>query len=166
MRDRDIPPHLHDRYGIRPPSRWRWVALAAAALVVVPVAVYAGSRYIATQSQPYALMQWGASDDGTSVQVTFRTSAYDTTMWCVVRAQDFDHNDVGFAVVRVAAGTTDMDYTLATIAHPVAVDVVTCNPDPYALPGPQFQPGVLPPAQQAPGIAPGFYTRAELDALG
>lgn len=165
MRASDIPPHLHDRYGIKPPSPWRWVAWALAALIAVPVGVYAASRYIATQSQPYALMRWASHDDGRAVDVSFRTDAYATRMWCVLRAQDFDHRDVGFAVVRIDAGVTDMEYRLATLARPTAVDVVTCGTDPYALPGPQFAPGVLPPAQVAPGVAPGFHSPEQLDAL-
>ena len=165
MRASDIPVHLHDRYGIRPPSPWRWVAVVAAALVAVPVGVYAASRYIATQSRPYYLEHWMTLDGERAVEVAFRTDAYATGMWCAVRAQAFDHSDLGYVVVQVPSGVTAMDYTMAVLGRPTAVDVVACDADPYALPGPQFPPGVLPPAQQAPGIAPGFHSPEQLAAL-
>ena len=55
-----------------------------------------------------------------------------------------------------------MPFTLAVLAPPVAVDVRECGSDPYALAGPQFAPGVLPPPQAAPALAPGVYRPGEL----
>lgn len=161
MRSQDIPSHLHARYGIRPPSPWRWVALAAAALVVLPVGLYAASRYVATQQVPYALISWAAERD-TRVRVLWQLDAVDERRWCALRAQDFERFDVGFAVVPVPAGATEMSYRLSTTARPTAVDVLDCESDPYALPGPQFPPGVLPPRQPAPGFAPGAYAPEQL----
>lgn len=161
MRAQDIPPHLHERYGIRPPSPWRWVAVAAALVVLLPTGIYAASRYVATQQVPFALISWAAADDQ-HVSVMWKLDARSERRWCVVRAQDFEHFDVGFAVVPVDAGATQAEYVLATTQRPLAVDVVACEADPYALPGAQFLPGVLPPAQQAPGLAPGVYAPSDL----
>lgn len=157
MRAKDVPPHLHARYGIRPPSPLRWVAVAVALAVGLPTGLYAASRYVATQQVPFALISW-ASLDAHRVHVLWKLDARSERQWCVIRAQDFDHFDVGFAVVPVAAGTGSVEYELTTLERPLAVDVEACDSDPYALPGPQFPPGVLPPAQIAPGLAPGVYS--------
>ncbi len=164
MRASEIPPHLHERYGITPPSPWRWVVVAAVVIVTLPVALYAASRYVATQSAEYSLVSWAASSD-TDVTVTWKVKASAERQWCALRAQDFDHVDVGFAIVPVSSGTTDVTYLMHTNAHPVAVDVFACDTDPYELPGASFAPGVLPPAQELPGIAPGIYTADQLAAL-
>lgn len=163
MRAKDIPPHLHERYGIRPPSPYRWVAIAAAVLVAAPTAIYAASRYVATQQVPFALISW-ASLDEQHAQVIWELEASSEQRWCVVRAQDFDHFDVGFAVVPVRAGVTRMEYGLATREHPLAVDITACETDVYSLPGPQFPPGVLPPQQVAPGLTPGLYPELAIAA--
>jgi hypothetical protein len=156
MRAKEIPPHLHARYGVRPPSRLRWVAAALAAAVVLPTGIYAASRYVATQQVPFALISWAALDEQ-HVQVLWQLDAAAERRWCVLRAQDFDHFDVGFAVVPVAPGVRWVEYGMATLERPLAVDVEACSADPYDLPGPQFPPGVRPPAQVAPGLAPGVY---------
>lgn len=161
MRAQDIPPHLHERYGIRPPSPLRWIALALAAVVALPTGIYAASRYVATQQVPFALISWAALDEH-RVHVLWKLDASSKRQWCVVRAQDFDHFDVGFAVVPVSAGVDSVEYELATLERPLAVDIEACDTDPYALPGPQFPPGVRPPAQAAPGLAPGVYSAGEL----
>lgn len=165
MQARDIPPHLHARYGIEPPSRWRWLGWAVLVVVVAPVLAYAASRYVATQSATYAVYSWSASAGDTEISVTFHTSTSAGRKWCAVRAQDFNHFDVGFAVVPVAGATTSTTFTMATLARPVAVDVIDCGPDPYALPGAQFEPGVKPPAQRPPAFAPGVYSPEQLAAL-
>lgn len=164
MRPSEIPPHLHARYGIRPASRWRWVAIAAAVVVAAPTLAYAGWRYAASQQRPFALISWAATSDR-SVTVQWKLDAASETRWCTLRAQDFDHFDVGFAVVPVAPGVTSMRYQLRTTKHPLAVDVEACALDPYALAGPQFPPGVRPPAQAQPGLAPGVYSPEALRAL-
>ena len=164
MRSKDIPPHLHARYGIRPPSPWRWVAVAAALLIGVPVLGYAASRYVATQQRPFALISW-ASLAPTRVEVEWQVQPSDELRWCAIRAQDFDRFDVGYVVVPVEPGRRGGIYVMRTIERPLAVDVVACDTDPYALPGPQFLPGALPPRQVAPGLTPGVYDPAALGAV-
>ena len=156
MRAKDIPPQLHARYGIRPPSPWRWVAAGAALVVAAPLGVYAAGRYVATQQVPFALISWASLDEHRA-HVLWKLDFASARQWCVVRAQSFDHFDVGFAVVPVDAGISSVEYELATLERPLAVDIEACENDPYALPGPQFPPGVRPPAQAAPGLTPGVY---------
>ena len=165
MHSRDIPPHLHDRYGITPPSPWRWVAWAAAALVVIPTGIYAASRYVVTQSAPYTLTQWAARPDGLAVDVTFSIQSSPVTRWCSIRAQNIKRFDVGFAVLRVPPGIDGGRATLTTLSSPIAVTLVDCDTDPYSLPGPQFAPGVRPPVQAAPLLTPGVHAPEELKAL-
>ncbi len=165
MQARDIPPHLHARYGITPPSPWRWLGWALAIAVLFPVLTYAASRYVVTQSATYTVYSWAPNATGKSIRVTFHTSTASTRQWCAIRAQDFDHFDVGFAVLPVAGTSTSTTFTMATLARPLVVDVIDCSADPYSLPGPQFEPGVRPPAQQAPALAPGVYTPKVLAGL-
>ncbi len=164
MRAQDIPPHLHDRYGIRPPSPWRWVAWAAVVLVSAPVALYAASRYVASQSSTANLTRWSYAPP-TTVRAVLHVDPATTTQWCTVEAQDFTHVDVGFALVPVRPGGTDVAFTLRVLAPPVAVAVNACGSDPYALQGAQFSPGVQPPAQPAPALAPGVYSPDRLRAV-
>ena len=160
MRNADIPLHLHDRYGVRPVPLWQKVAAIAAVVVAVPTLVYAASRYVASQQRPFALIRWSASDS--NVDVTWRLDPRAEPIWCAIRAQDFEHFDVGFAVVPVAAGAEEATYALRVTTRPIAVDVIACEADPYVIPGAQFRPGELPPAQADPGRAPGVVDPAEL----
>lgn len=163
MRANEIPPHLHERYGIRPPNPWRWLAVGAAIVVVAPVLGYAASRYVATQQIPYALISWASTDEH-HVRVDWKLDANSGRQWCAVRAQSFDHLDVGFVVVPVTPGRSSVSYVMTTLQRPVAVDVENCTSNPSELLGPQFPPGVLPPQQAAPGLAPGPVTAGALGA--
>lgn len=164
MRAQDIPPHLHARYGITPPSPWRWVAWGAAVVVIAPVLLYAASRYVASQSTTATLSRWSQATP-TLVRAVLHIDASAETRWCTIEAQDFNHVDVGFALLPVRGAVTRIPFDLAVLTPPVAVDVRECGTDPYALQGAQFPPGALPPAQAAPALAPGVYTPDALGAL-
>lgn len=165
MRQRDIPVQLHARYGLRPPSRWHWLGWALAAAVVLPIGTYAASRYVVTQSATYNLSSWSWQAQSRSAIVTLRTTASTDVQWCAIRAQDFDRFDVGYAVVRVPPAAMSTSFRLSLLAEPVIIEVVECASDPYSLPGPQFRPGLQPPAQQAPALTPGVYSPQALAAL-
>lgn len=152
----DIPPHLHERYGIRPPSKWRfvWAALAVATLAFV--GIYYVARFNATKNAEASIIEWSATSN-TQVTLTFDVNAGRGERWCAVRAQAFDQFDVGFVVLPVSPPAQRVTYTMTTLEKPFAVDVVGCDEDPLQLFGPQFPPGVLPPAQTAPGRAPGLW---------
>ena len=162
MRVNEIPPHLHARYGIRPKSPWRWVGLGVVLVFAVPSGLYAASRYVATQRIPFALISWSA-ESSSSVHVLWKLDANGQRQWCALSAQDFDHYDVGFAVVPVPVGATSMTYDLNVTERPLAVEIAGCANSPYDLAGPQFPPGVLPPAQPTPGFAPGIGSLSDVD---
>lgn len=152
----EIPPHLHDRYGIRPPSKFRvfWIALAV--LSVGAVLTFFVFRFVATRNAGAALIEW-SSLGSTRVSVTFQVNAESGERWCAMRAQSFDQFDVGFAVLPVSAAAQTVTYEMNTLEEPFTVELIGCDTNPFRLRGPQFPPGVLPPAQDAPGRAPGVW---------
>ena len=152
----DIPPHLHERYGVRPPSKLRFVWAALAIATVGFVAVYFVTRFYTTRNAEAALIEWSAITD-TRVSLTIQANADDADRWCAVRAQSFDQFDVGFVVIPVSAPAQKVVYDMNTLERPFNVDVVGCAKDPRRIFGPQFPPGVLPPAQDEPGLAPGVW---------
>ena len=158
MRTQDIPPHLHERYGIRPRSAWFVPGVAAVTLLALAFGGWVASRYLASKNPPFVLQTWNVSDD-THIDVQLQVSASDQPRWCGIRAQDFDHFDVGYAILPVApaTATTVVTYRMQVLERPTAVDVLDCTAEPLTLPGAQFPPGVKPPEQDAPGRAPGLW---------
>lgn len=152
----EIPPHLHERYGVRPPSKLRalWVVLSIVA--IGSVLTFFMFRFVVTRNAEAALIEW-ATLENTRVTVTFQVNAESGPRWCAIRAQSFDQFDVGFVVLPVSEAAQKVTYEMNTLAEPFVVDLVGCNTDPFKLRGPQFPPGVLPPAQDAPGRAPGLW---------
>lgn len=151
-----IPPHLHERYGIRPTSPWRYLWSGIAVLLVTFVAVYFVARFAATRNAAAAVIAW-SFDDNQRVALTIDANPDPSDRWCAVRAQSFDKVDVGFVLLPITAGADRLTYTMQVLARPVSVEVVGCNADPRRIAGPQFDPGVLPPAQAAPGMTPGVW---------
>lgn len=158
MRERDIPAHLHDRYGIRPRPAWFPAAVAVVVVAVLAFGGWVGSRFLASKNPPFALQTWELVDP-THVELQLQVSASTAPRWCAIRAVDFDHFDVGFVILPLqpSATTTDVTYTMTVLDRPTAVDVIDCNPDPLELAGAQFRPGIAPPAQPAPGRIPGLW---------
>ena len=76
----DIPPHLHERYGVRPPSKLRFVWAALAIATVGFVAVYFVSRFYTTRNAEAALIEWSAITD-TRVSLTIQANADDADRW-------------------------------------------------------------------------------------
>lgn len=152
----EIPPHLHERYGIRPPSKWRYLWAALAIATTAFVGIYFVTRFYATRPAEASIIEWSPIND-TRITLTFDVNAGDGDRWCAVRAQAFDQYDVGFVVLPVSAAAQQVTYSMTTLEKPFAVDVVGCDAEPTQLRGPQFAPGVLPPAQEAPGRAPGLW---------
>lgn len=152
----EIPQHLHERYGIRPPSKLRflWIALGVATIALV--GAYYATRFYATRPVEASIIEWSplAAD---RIALTFQVNAGDEDRWCAVRAQDVRQFDVGFVVLPVTAAAQTVTYEMRTLERPFAVDVVGCSSDPTRIRGPQFEPGVLPPAQDLPGRAPGLW---------
>jgi hypothetical protein len=80
-----------------------------------------------------------------------------TTVVCVIRAQDVNSADVGYATVTIPPGaaTVQATYPLATRATAVIIDVLGCADNgPPQVDEPQFPPGSTNPPQQ-PSVAGG-----------
>ena len=158
MRSQDIPPHLHDRYGIRPRSPWFIPGLAAVTIAALAFGGWVGSRFLASRNPAFAMQTWTVIDD-THIDLQLEVAASDAPRWCGIRAQDFEHFDVGYVILPVAAteDTVRLTYRMHVLTRPTAIDILDCTPDPLTLAGAQFAPGVLPPAQEQPGRAPGLW---------
>ena len=85
------------------------------------------------------------------VDITFevrRPATDDVT--CVLRAQDENRVDVGYATVRVPPGDerVRVDYSLRTLAPAYTAELLGCaTGGPPSVPPPQFPPGVVAPDQ-------------------
>lgn len=96
--------------------------------------------------------------DDQRVSVTWQMNRpADLDTYCVVRAQDSQRRDVGYATVTVAGGapTTQMTYRLNTESRATTVEVLACASNQHVrAPQPNFPPGVGAPSQPPPGVAP------------
>lgn len=146
----DIPPHLHERYGIQK-KRFPF-GLLAGALILFTFLAYS----VLIQDQVnIRLITWSASD--TSATINWRYEGEITgTVWCLLEAQDEQRFDIGFAYVELAAESSNASFqhTLTTTGQAFAVLTPVCDEDIARLPGSYFKPGVLPPAQLPPLFAP------------
>ena len=157
MVDRNrVPAHLHERYGIRPQRNRLRVALGVVALAVGGYIFVTINQHV-NQSGDTRLISWN-NTSATSTEVTFTVSRpSDTRLICVLRAQDSDRFDVGYARVRIDYPSQNprLTVTLATRSEAFTVTEPQCDsPDSAALIGSHFRPGLLPPAQTQPLFAP------------
>lgn len=122
------------------------VVLCLYAAVVCWVAVSLSDRPVTSR-----LLLWSqpAAD---RVDVTFEVRRPPgTEVECLVRAQDNERIDVGYARVILPAGTeyAQQTYRLRVLGPAMVAEVLDCQPVGEVLraPGPQFPPGVAPPEQ-------------------
>ncbi|TAK68661.1 MAG: DUF4307 domain-containing protein [Actinomycetota bacterium] len=146
----DLPANLRLRYGVR--GRPAWVV----PVIVMAVAILVGAGGLVAlrlTDQPVrsTLLTWRvvAAD---RVDVTFEVRRpADQPVVCVLRAQDADHVDVGYAELTLPAGTAyeQPTFRLRTLAPAFAAEVLGCGAGarPRDVPPPQFPPGVAPPPQ-------------------
>lgn len=145
-----LPPHLKARYGEGRTSRWV-IVLVTLVIVGFVCALAFVSFTLLSPKVEFKLLAWrGISPDRVDVTFEVRRSE-EADIYCVVRAQDEQHIDVGYAVVPLPRGTTyvQLTYPLRTLAEAYVVDVLACEagaPPTRVLP-PQFPPGVAPPSQ-------------------
>ncbi len=144
-----LSPQMQARYGMdrRPIGTW----IAAAVLVVAFVGALAFVA-IGVTGNPieFRLVAWSVAGPD-RVDVTFSVNRpADAPVTCVLRAQDDNRIDLGYAVTEIPAGGTDelITYPMRTLAPAFTVELLGCSVD--GLPGvvpPQFPPGVVPPEQ-------------------
>lgn len=154
---------LAARYGLQRPRR-RWpllISVSVSATSLVGILIWAAlssvNPVIDGRLQAFEVL----SDTAVRTSFLVRT---DTDMTepgtCVVRAQDRQRIDVGYALVSVASTEgrdVVIDYTLTTRKPAHIVELLGCGTGdgiPAGVPGPQFPPGVRAPDQIAPGRAP------------
>ena len=113
-----LSPEMQHRYGLdrRPIGRW----IAAGLLVVVFVgALGFVARAITRAPVDGTLITWQAvAPDRVDVRIQVRR-AQDVPVACVLRAQDFNHVDVGYATIEIPAGGTQVElpYSLRKIGR-------------------------------------------------
>ncbi len=147
---RDLPPDLQDRYGYRRTPALVIVIVAIVVLVLSGLAILLATR-IANPDVTYKLLAWQAvSDDHTDVTFEVSRSDKDSTQ-CVLRVQDRSHQDLGYAIVTIPAGTSyeKQTYSVGTRARGFSADVIACaaNGPPTNAPSPDFPPGTSNPTQ-------------------
>jgi hypothetical protein len=160
-----VPAHLHDRYGIRPRNKPLIAFIGLAALILcVYVFVTVGQR-VNTSSET-RLITWETQSEK-SVVVTFSVyKPQDEQLLCVLRAQDEDRFDVGYALARVdyPSKRPTFTVTLNTREEAFTVTQPICDyADSPALIGSHFRPGQLPPAQAGGLFAPWQDVTTSLD---
>jgi hypothetical protein len=144
-----LSPEMRARYGMdrRPIGTW----IAATVLIVAFVGALAFVAVGVTGNPiEFRLVSWKVIGPD-RVDVTFSVSRpADSTVTCIIRAQDENRIDLGYAVTEIPAGTTGelITYPLRTLAPAFAVELLGCSVDgPPGVAPPQFPPSVVPPGQ-------------------
>lgn len=141
----------------RPAERIQYIVLGViTSLLIAGTAVL----FYLQNSEPrvtYSLTSFEVVSD-TTVSVTWQmTRPAQTATYCVIRAQNDQRQDVGYATVTVAAGAavTQMSYRMATESRATTAEVLGCSVNENVrAPQPNFAPGVVIPSQAPPGVAP------------
>lgn len=146
----DLSPAMRARYGL---DRNPWPLRAGAAVVI---AVYAAILILfanqVTEAPIQARLVVWQQPAPDRVDVTFEVRRpADLALTCVVRAQDGDRVDVGYATTEVPAGTeyVQTTYQLRVLAPAAVVELLACGPadEPLRVQPAAFPPGVVPPTQ-------------------
>ena len=150
-----VPKELHERYGLRPKNPFFIVSTWSLGIFIF------GLLFLQINSDQQSdaevrLISWQATSIN-SVKVKWTVYQSDNKpVYCVLKAQDSDQFDVGFALFK-ATNTSDVaqfTQTLTTLTSAYAVLTPTCETDASRLLGSHFRPGLLPPAQDSPLFAP------------
>ena len=146
----DLPPDLRARYGMDRGIGWGLLLGVALAVAFVSALSFVAFNLFAVRVQPQLLAWDVVAPDHTSVTFEVRRPIGADT-YCVVRAQDERHIDVGYAVVVLPGGGdyAQTTYQLHTLAPSYVVEVLGCaqGSAPDSVIPPQFPPGVVPPPQ-------------------
>lgn len=149
-----LSPAMRERYGLDHRSRGRQFAVGVVIIAFLGAMVFV---YFGVTGNPMEsrLVSWDVQGtDHVNVQISIDRPA-DREAICVLRAQDSNRIDLGYATVVLPPGEGSLliDYSLRTLAPAYTVELLGCSVDgaPNVAP-PQFPPGVVPPEQ--PWIAP------------
>lgn len=141
---------------------WPLVIVAVLIAAAVGVLLWDGMRRALGPRADAMVVSWEATGATEAVVVFTVRRPPGSPAVCVLRAKDDQFIDIGYAVLPIApaaAAVTQETFRLATTEPAYAVEVLGCRPG-SSLPagafiGPQFAPGVVPPAQPAPATVPG-----------
>jgi hypothetical protein len=141
---------MRSRYGL---DRNPWpVRIGAAAVVVVFLGLLAGVAVLATGTPVSSRLLLWQQQGPDRVDVTFEVRRPATVaVTCVIRAQDSDRVDVGYASTELPPGAEyeQETFRLRVLAPASVVEVLGCGPagEPLRVQPAAFPPGVVPPAQ-------------------
>ncbi len=144
-----LSPEMRARYGLDRRPLGTWIASAAAIVVFVGALVFV---WLNVRGNPieFRLVAWEVqAPDHVEVTISIDRPA-DTEVTCVIRAQDANRIDLGYATVAIPPGSPDvlLDYSLRTLAPAFTVELLGCSVEGVpGVPPPQFPPGVVPPEQ-------------------
>ena len=147
---------MQTRYGVNP-KRSRtlaWVTVVGIiALAVGGTLAYRATHHVVS----FRLLAFNVVSPH-RVDVTLEVAqAQQTQSYCVLRAQNEQRQDVGYATVAIPSGQTDLTYTypLSTESTAVVAEVLNCSTSTrMRVPPANFPPGVKIPQQSPPGVAP------------
>lgn len=144
-----LSPQMQERYGLlrRPVGR----RIAVGALTLAFVAVLAFVTFGVTGNPVDSrLVTWDdVAADRVNMTIQVKRPA-DAQVTCILRAQDQDRVDLGYATVVLPPGEAEvvLDYALRTLAPAYTAELLGCAVDgPPSVSPPQFPPGVVPPEQ-------------------
>lgn len=151
------PQHIQERYGYRVVNPRQRMVLTALGTVAIAIAAAAYFNHRATATT-FSLTTFRITSD-TTVDMKWQIARPENEVtYCVIRAQNKQRNDVGYATVEIPAGeaVADFEYTLRTESTAVLAEVLGCGSSQQQLrvPTANFPPGAKIPAQDKPGVAP------------
>ncbi len=150
--------YMQQRYGYKRPTRLPRIL----SIVVMGIVIAASGFYLVKKSAndvTFRLTSFNVLSDK-AVQVQWQVARPSgTTIYCVIRAQNDQRVDVGYATVTIdkpgSVREVNVVYTLNTESKAVLAEVLGCSKDVIQRVAPaNFPPGVEIPAQMPPGVAP------------
>lgn len=145
----ELPPRLVDRYGGSSSGRTVLVLGVLGAILIIGLGAL--TQWTLARSDVYSkLLAWSApSDQYVNITFEIRRNA-NSTVECVVRAQNKLHHDLGYATVVIPPGNdyVQKTYPLATTEKAYAGELLGCseNGSPAVQP-PDFPPNAPNPTQ-------------------
>jgi predicted ATPase len=144
-----LSPQMRARYGMDRSNR-RTLALVVVVIVIFLAAVAWATVNMGRESVQSLLLTWNVKGpDRVTAEFEVRNPTSEPAI-CVLRAQDSQRTDLGYATITVPPGTdyVRVPYELRTLAPAFAVELLGCQAGeaPRVSP-PAFPPGVAAPQQ-------------------
>lgn len=150
FRASQLSPEMRARYGMDR-SGWRTTAIVIIVVAIFLAAVAWATVNMGKESAQSRLLTWTVTaPDQVDLEFEVLNPSTDPA-FCVVRAQDSKHIDLGYSTIRIppSEGYVRVPYRLVTLAPAFAVELLGCaiGEEPNVSP-PHFPPGVAPPQQK------------------